>query len=149
MRTGMLTPWAIVEEVAITPDDLGPDGRPNEGALLRWLSSGWSAYLNRCTALHDEVRDGRIRLSIGALRLSHCRQVGPATGALIATGLTEMRPSSLDMALRIRTLGSGDDPIADGRFSVEFRDGYNVRLGIPPEIRRALLAVEAAASHYC
>ena len=150
MRGSILTRWPIVHEVRVGPDDLGPDGIPNQGTLGRWRAAAWDAYLYRCPIVRRATRDGRSRLVVTPLRLGLCRTMEPGVRALVATAMTELRTSSFEMAFRLRALGSDDGPVADGRYSVallEVATGHP--LALADQVRRELLAVEADASEYC
>jgi acyl-CoA thioesterase FadM len=150
MRGSILTRWPVVHEVRVGPDDLGPDGSPNQVALGRWQAAVWDAYLDRCPTVRQATRDDRSRLVVKPLRLGPCRPMEPGVRALVATAMTELRTSSFEMAFRIRALGSDGGPVADGRYSVTLVEvATGNPLVLPDQIRRELLAVEADASDYC
>jgi acyl-CoA thioesterase FadM len=150
VSTVVLTRWPVSAEILVLADDVDEHDHPTEDALGRWFGKAWAAYLHRCQTLTDVLSDGRTRLSLGSLRSGSRRGVRPGDTILVAIGVTELRPSALDVAFRVRILGSDAAPILDGHRSVGLIDaGTGSHLPIPDQIQDELIALAGAASEYC
>lgn len=149
MGTDILGRWGAVLETAVSPADLRPDGRPTDETLQRWFDEARRTYVERCLALSETIRDGRIDLVTSAFRNGPPAPLRPGAAVRIGVSATELRPSSFDMALRIRILGDGS-VVADGRCTIALADASTgALLPVPAQVRRDLIALEQGASDFC
>jgi acyl-CoA thioesterase FadM len=71
-------------------------------------------------------------------------------GARVGVSIVEVRPSSFDLAVRIR--GTGDDPgrPANGRCTIVVeRRASGERVPIPRQVRDEFVAIQLAARELC
>lgn len=150
MSGEILTRWAVAWETAVSADAIGADGRLSAPVLRRLFADGRRAYFERCPSLREELHGDRIRLQEEALRVDPTEPLGSVRSVLVAVSVTELRPTSFDMALRVRSLGDDGSLVANGRCTLVFMDataGTPVRM--TEAVRRDIIAVEAGASSYC
>ena len=147
---GFLTRWAVVVETEASPSDIGADGCPRQEAVQRWFAAARTAYLDRCLSLSEEIRNGRVRVRIAALRVVLTGRIEQRQTILVAVSVTELRDTSFDMALRIRSLGDRGSIVANGSCTLvlaEPRRGTVMTL--PADVCRDVLALQSNASDYC
>ncbi len=150
MSADILTRWALVRETAVSAGDIGPRGRLSDDAVLRWFADGRSAYFDRCANLRKELRSGRIRIQTAAVRVGPPPAFQQDSSALVAVSVIELRPTSFDMALRVRGLDADDSAVVDGRCTVMLADAATgASLEIPEVVRREVIALEQGATDYC
>jgi acyl-CoA thioesterase FadM len=150
VSAGILTRWAVVREGTVHASEVRRDGRPTDEAVRRWFADAREFYLDRCRKLGEESRAGRVRLSETAVDVPPGPPLIAGETLLVAVSVTELRPSSFDMAFRVRGLSAGGSVVATGRCTVELvdEDGHRPAL-ISPSVRQDILAMEAAATDYC
>ena len=148
--TEILTRWAVARETDVAPEDLGQDGWPIRGALERWFGEARRDYLDRCAALSGHLRGEGVRLEESIERLDAMGSLSAGALVLVAVSVTELRPRSFDMALRIRGLGDDGSVAGIGSCRLALLDtASGSRITLPEAVRREILALESAAQHYC
>ncbi len=118
------------------------------------------AYLERCPVLGGFLRSESavVRVAEGPVAATSNRERSMAR-ALLAVSVVEVRPSSFDMAVRIRPVdpdpggqaagGPAGDPV-DGRWTLVLeRIATGERLPVPREVRDELIAIQLAARDCC
>jgi acyl-CoA thioesterase FadM len=146
----VLTRWPIALEIPVAAEDLRPAGCPSRDALTRWFGLAAEAYTQRCPSLRDRLSDRGTALSVGALRVRSLRAVHVAETLRIAIATTELRPTSIEVALRVRVLGRDAGPVANCRCSLRFvSEGDGTPVVVPDVVRSELIRLEATASEYC
>ncbi|MGZ6557485.1 MAG: hypothetical protein ACXVEY_11655 [Actinomycetota bacterium] len=146
----VLTRWAIAWETRLSPRDIASDARLTHGTLVRLAAYARRKYLQDCPSLQREIREGLLRLRTTGVRGagSHGNFVaGEVVG--VAASITELRPSSFELALRISGLSRGDPPVANVRCSVSLTDPTTGTARIISDaIRQEIIAREREASLY-
>jgi acyl-CoA thioesterase FadM len=147
---GFLARWAVVVETEASPSDIDPDGCPRQEAVHRWFAEARAAYLDRCLHLSEEVRRGRVRVRVDALRMVPTGGIEPSQTILVAVTVTELRDTSFDMALRVRSLGDRGSVVANGSCTLVLEGPKRgAALTLPDAVCRDLLTLESGASDYC
>jgi hypothetical protein len=111
-----------------------------------------TAYLDRCAVLGAFLRDQGAEVRVEAVGPGTARSADPfpADGALVGVSVVEVRPSSFDMAVRIRPAGEGDaTPVNLRRTMVVERTITGERLEIPREVRAEFIGLQLAARDLC
>ena len=149
MASQMLSRWAVLCEIPLRADDIDAEGRPEEAAIARWLDAARDRYVRRCDALSAAVCSD----SVGLLSTRrNARVIGTISGEeiLVAVSVTEVRPTSFDMAFRLRSCGKDGRVVLDTKMTCVLTAGASRdALPISPEIRAGLIAVEKEACAYC
>lgn len=113
------------------------------------------AYLDRCAVLGaflgEEAAEVRVVADPpGAAAPPAVLGAIGADAALVGVSVVEVRPSSFDMAVRIRPAGDGEPaPVDLRRTMVVQRAATGERLEIPREVRDEFIAIQLAASDLC
>ena len=148
--TGFLARWAVVVETEASPSDIGADGRPLQETVLRWFEEARQVYLEGCPALREEIRCHHVRLLVDDVRIVPTGPIEPRQTILIAVTVTELRRSSFDMALRLRSLGDTGMIVAGGSCVLVIVDPKcHTPLTLSDGVRHDVLALESEASDYC
>jgi acyl-CoA thioesterase FadM len=116
-----------------------------------------TAYLGRCAVLAAFLRDQEAEVRVEVARPgtafpadTFSADAFPADGALVGVSVVEVRPSSFDMAVRIRPAGAGDvAPVNLRRTMVVERTTTGERLEIPREVRAEFIALQLSAGDLC
>jgi hypothetical protein len=126
-----------------------------------------TAYLDRCAVLAAFLRDQEAEVRVEVARPATATSDDsfpagsfpagsfpadrfPADGALVGVSVVEVRPSSFDMAVRIRPAGAGDAaPVNLRRTMVVERTTTGERLEIPREVRAEFIALQLSARDLC
>jgi acyl-CoA thioesterase FadM len=145
----VVTRWPVVREESVRPEDLDPSGRLTRATLERWVDDALAEYLGRCPRLRAELDGGARRLRRSEAAFDRPQSSTAGSGVLLALGVCEIRPSSIDVAVRIRALASDDPSVANGRVVLVLVDGTGTTVSLPAFIEPEIIAVEAAASRYC
>lgn len=143
MATDPLTAWGVVLELDAIDDEGGP------GSGSRWFEQGRAALFARCPHLAAFLRAENAALRVTAEQVAAHAAPG-SRGARVGVSIVEVRPSSFDMAVRIR--GTGDDPgrPANGRCTIVVeRRATGERVPIPRQVRDEFVAIQLAARELC
>ncbi|MHB8892381.1 MAG: hypothetical protein ACYC65_10105 [Candidatus Limnocylindrales bacterium] len=115
-----------------------------------------AAYLDRCAVLAAFLGEEAAEVRVAGGQPWSPAATGDlaADGALVGVSVVEVRPSSFDMAVRIRPTGDGDgdgdaEPVNLRRTLVVERTATGERLGIPREVRNEFIALQLAARDFC
>jgi acyl-CoA thioesterase FadM len=147
---GFLARWAVVVEMEASSNDIDAAGRPRHETVERWFEGARRSYLDRCLALREEVRSGRADVRVDDLRIACTGPIESGQPVLVAVTVTELRPTSFDMALRVRGLGGPGTIVASGRCTFVLAEpGSDAALTLPDGVRHEVLALESDASDYC
>ena len=113
------------------------------------------AYLDRCAVLGAFLGDAAAEIQVaadppGTAAAPVVLEAIDADAALVGVSVVELRPSSFDMAVRIRPAGDGEPaPVDLRRTLVVARTATGERLAIPREVRDELIAIQLAARDIC
>ena len=119
------------------------------------LALARGAYLGRCAVLGaflgEEAAEVRVVADPpGTATPAAVLEAIEADAALVGVSVIEVRPSSFDLAVRIRPTGDGEPATVDLRRTlVVERTASGERLGIPREVRDEFIAIQLAASDLC
>jgi len=146
--SGIVTRWPVLQEHPVTSEDLDDTGRTRDEAVERWMSVARLAYIDRCPALRA-VRERR-ELDLRFRATSTPRAVlGRPTDVVVTAHVTEIMPSSLVMAVRIRPIGGSDNRTLDATWVVAVVDRASGQVRtIGEEMRGDLIALERSAEYY-
>ena len=143
MATDLLTTWGVVLDL----DGFG-DGE-DLGSTGRWFAQARDALLARCPHLAAFLRAEDAALRVTAEQVGPAAATGPG-GVRVGVSVIEVRPSSFDMAVRIRPAGEDADPPVNGRCTmVVERRATRERVPIPLEVRDEFIAIQLAARELC
>jgi hypothetical protein len=90
---------------------------------------------------------GEIRLLYRLGRRSH-RRVHPGS-VLVALSVPEIRPSTFDVALRVRRLGEVSASTVDAIYVTRVADRHGALQPVPRWLRDELIEVEHTAAEFC
>jgi hypothetical protein len=115
------------------------------------------AYLDRCPVLRAFLDAEAAEVRVVSKPPGSPGDAGPsfagtpdATETLVGVSVVEVRPSSFDMAVRIRRTGEGEhEPVNMRRTLVLERTATGERLPVPREVRAELIAIQLAARDTC
>ena len=142
MATDLLTTWGVVLELDTVGDE------ESLGSTGRWFAQGRDALLARCPHLAAFLRAEHAALRVTAERVG---PAAPGPGRVrVGVSVVEVRPSSFDMAARIRPTGEDARPPVNGRCTmVVERRATRERVQIPREVRDEFIAIQLAARELC
>jgi acyl-CoA thioesterase FadM len=146
--TGIVSRWVVLQEHAVTSDDLDTDGHVRDDLVERWVDAACAAYLGRCRTLHEaQDRDGlELRSRISALPPG--ARLGRPTGVAVSAGAREFRRRSFTIAVRIRTAGGEPDVAVNAACVVSLEDpATSEARALGDEVRDDLIALEHRAKH--
>jgi acyl-CoA thioesterase FadM len=132
--------------VVLELDERVDDERLDPASLF---ARGRSLYLERCSGLAAflEAEDAALLVTaaeVGPIVAAH------AGGLMVGVSVVEVRPSSFDMAVRIRPTGDDAGSPANGRCTMAIqRRATGERIAIPREIRDEFIAIQLAARDMC
>lgn len=139
----MLTTWGVLLDL-----DLIAGEEPDETAR-RAFAAGRDAYLVRCPILAEVVRREAATLRVTAERVEPVAALPGSEGLHVAVSVVEIRPTSFEMAVRIRVAAEADPGPANGRCTIAIeRDATGERVPIPNEVRDEFIAIQLAARDY-
>jgi hypothetical protein len=128
--------------------DIAPGEEP-DATSRRAFAAGRDAYLARCPVLAGVVRREAATLRVIAERVDPVPAAPGSEGLQVAVSVVEIRPTSFEMAVRIRVVTEADAGPADGRCTIAIeRDATGERLPIPNEVRDEFIAIQLAARDY-
>jgi hypothetical protein len=113
-----------------------------------------AAYLDRCAVLAAFLRDegAEVRVAAEPTGIATPGEIHEPDGALVGVSVVEVRPSSFDMAIRVRPAGDGDGdvvPVYLRRTLVVERRATGERLPIPRDVRDEFIALQLAGRDQC
>lgn len=141
MGDDVLTTWGVVVEVE--SDDWVD--------AARIFAAAREAYLARCHRLAAFLADAGEALRVVGERVDEIAPGVATAGPLLAgASVIEVRPSSFDMAVRIRATGDDAGRPANGRCTLSIvRTATGETLPVPREVRDELVAIQLAARELC
>jgi acyl-CoA thioesterase FadM len=147
MTREVLTTWGVVLDVE---DEDEGEPAVDEAALHRraaaWFETGRRAYFDRCPRLHAVLDEEDAVLAISGERIDPLLPTPRGGGVRIAVSVTEVRPSSFDMALRIRRSTSAETSPANGRCTVTIeRRATGEPILVPRDVRDEMIAIQRGA----
>jgi acyl-CoA thioesterase FadM len=143
MPSDLLSTWGVVLERPA--GRAGPAGDP-----AAWFADGRSAYFERCPVPSDCLEREGCTLQVTVERLGPMPGGLEAAAAMIGVSVVEVRPSSFEMAVRIRALGTDDMRPVNGRCTVTIvRRRTGERIRIPSQVREEFVATQLAARDFC
>ncbi len=151
MSTGVLTTWGVVLEIG---SSVGGDGAIDEASLRRqaadWFEAGRRAYFDRCPRLLACLEAQDAVLTVSREWIEPLRSVPTGGPARIAVSVTEVRPSSFDVALRIRRRDDAAEAPVNGRCTVAIeRRATGQLIPVPGDVRDELIAIQLGARALC
>ncbi len=145
MCAEVLTTWGVVLEI----DGDGGRASPIERASA-WFETAREEYFERCPRLAALLRAESAVLMVSAEQVEALPGGDGRSPIRLAASVTEVRPSSFDMALRIRPTTDDDVAPANGRCTVTIVRAATAKpIPIPPEVRDEFIAIQLAARDYC
>ena len=150
MSGDVLTRWGLVFAVEAEPAGDVRSLLTIESVFAR----ARAAYLDRCAVLAAFLGEEAAEVRVAGGQPWSPAATGDlaADGALVGVSVVEVRPSSFDMAVRIRPTGGDDgdaEPVNLRRTLVVERTATGERLGIPREVRNEFIALQLAARDLC
>jgi acyl-CoA thioesterase FadM len=142
----VLTTWGVVLNLAPEATPAGGDDR----ATVRWFALAREAYFARCPRLGALLDAEPALLRVTAEHVDSIGEGQGAGGVRVGVSVVEVRPTSFDMAVRIRVAGSHAAGAVNGRCTLALeRRATGERLRIPPGIRDEFVAIQLAARDLC
>jgi len=143
----IVTTWGVVLDLAEDTAHPSPDAMSLPRQAASWFEAARRSYVDRCPRLASLLREQGARLAVSAEQISDLG-AGPYRGGVtVAISVTEIRASSFDMALRIRSARDDGARPASGRCTVALvRDADGAVIPIPREIRDEFIALQLGAS---
>jgi acyl-CoA thioesterase FadM len=147
--TGIVSRWVVLQEHAVTADDVDANGDVLDEVVERWVDEACAAYLDHCRTLRDmERQDGlALRSRLSALPPGAC--LGQPTTVAVSAGAREVRSRSFTIAVRLRAAGCESDIAVNAACVVSLEDpatGEARELG--EDVRDEQIALEHAAAHF-
>jgi acyl-CoA thioesterase FadM len=139
----VLTAWGVVLEVdASDAVELAEPGAP--------FARGRDAYFERCPTLGAFLLAEVAELEIIAEWVEPVGEASAAAGVRIGVSAVEVRPSSFDMAVRIRPAGEHAGQPANGRCTVVIKRLANGEpIPIPRAVHDELVGIQLNARELC
>jgi hypothetical protein len=143
--TGFVSRWVVAQRHDIASADLDDAGVVRREVLERWVAEACAAYLDECTALCDAASAPGLTIRLTVAALPETALPGEPTSVVASAGANEFRPTSVTVAVRVRSGGGSDDRVVNLRAEVALvtEDGDEAELG--DDIRDELIALEHAA----
>ena len=134
--------WVVGERRAVEHGDVDDAGSVRRAALERWVTDACAAYVARCTTLTREGSTASARITA----LPDAAVTGAPARVTVSAGATELLPTAVVVAVRLRFTGGRDDQVVNARCEVALvaPDGSAEPLG--DDVRYELIALEHAAS---
>jgi acyl-CoA thioesterase FadM len=144
MSAEVLTTWGVVLELEGKIAELQPD------STSRWFAESRDAFFKLCPRLAAFLQAEKTELQLTDEHVEPLDNTSGTGGLKIGASVIEVRPSSFEMAVRIRPLGDHPAPPANGRSTLVFRRrSTGERLPIPGEVRDEFVAIQLAARQIC
>jgi acyl-CoA thioesterase FadM len=140
MSGDVLTTWGVVLDV----------GWPGVGeeldAASRCFDAGRAAYFERCPGLAEYLRAEAAALRVTTEQVGPISAPEPEAQLRVGVSVIEVRPTSFEMAVRIRSAGETPVGPVNGRCSVVIeRLATGERIAIPREVRAEFIAIQLEA----
>jgi len=149
MSSSFVSRWVVARKFEPGPADLDARGVLRDDVVQYWIDEVRDAYLEQCVVLRATVDQSgletRYRLSMPPVAAFGC----PDT-VVVSAGVTEVHPMSFTMALRLRSIGQGEDDVAvNVSCVVSLEDpATGAASEIHDAIRDEMISLEHAARHY-
>ena len=150
MSSSVVSRWVVARKFEPGPADLDARGVLRDDVLQHWIDEVRDAYLEQCVVLRATVDQS-------GLETRHRSSMPPAGAAfgspdtvVVSAGVTEVHPESFTMALRLRSIGQGEDDVAvNVSCVVSLEDpATGAASEIDDAIRDEMISLEHAARHY-
>jgi hypothetical protein len=115
MVADVLTTWGVVLELEGKAAEVDPD------STSRWLAESRDAYFMLCPRLAAFLQDEKAELQLTDEYVDPLDDTSSTGGLKIGASVIEVRPSSFEMAIRVRRLGDDPAPPANGRCTLVVR----------------------------
>jgi acyl-CoA thioesterase FadM len=146
--SGMVRKWPVLQEHPVTAADLAPDGVVGEQGVARWVEAARSEYVQRCEVV-QRLLGGGARLRARITRQPPGASLGRPEAVVVSAGVTEIRPDSFSVAVRLRPVGGEHEVAVNAACLIQLEDpATGDPLPITDDIRDELIALEHAAAHY-
>jgi acyl-CoA thioesterase FadM len=146
--SGILSRWSVLREHTVATRDVDPAGAVHDAVVAGWIDDAVDAYLEQCRALASTVARAGLTLDRSYRPPDFDALTGrPATVVLTASA-TEYSPTSVTIALRIRSSGGDDDRALNVRCEVRALDATGAPYEFADDVRDELIALEHAARHF-
>lgn len=127
----------------VSPDQIGAGGRLGNATIVGWLDQGCSEYLGKLPP------DLRTRLAVTTRHMYQRELLSGPCAVSVAVGVTELRPRTFDMQVRVRENGTGSI-VASGGCTIAILDAATgEQVDLPPILREGLIQLEREAAFYC
>jgi acyl-CoA thioesterase FadM len=144
-----MTKWLVLQEHTVGPADREPDGTLRADTVRAWVESARSEYLDQCPLLQTRSREPGLELRVRESSPPAVVALGTPTGVVTTASVTEVRPASFTIAVRLRPGGGDRETPVNVRATVWLEHtatGEAQELG--DDIRDELIALEHSARHY-
>lgn len=149
VRSDIITRWPVLQEHPVTADDLDVNGDVSDAAVERWTTAARSAYLRRCSVLRKVQERSGLELQSRAINVPSGTALGRPTTVMVTASVTEVRPRSLVISVRIRPIGGDSHDTVDAAWVIRLVDQASGQVhDINDDIRDYLIALERSAEHY-
>jgi hypothetical protein len=139
---GFVSRWPVRQVHDVAASDLDTGGAVGEEALERWVEAAWSERVALCPAL----RRSGLRLCRRALDRPPAAGLGRPARVVVTAGVTEVRPASFTLAVRLRPVRGEAGRVVDTRWLAWLEDpatGTAADLG--DGVRDELIGAEQSA----
>lgn len=146
MSSGFAARWPVKQVYPVTAADLDAGGVVRDEAVERWAASTCAVYLDRCTVLQVRREREGLHLRQRTDKLPPGELLGRPESVVVTASVTEVRPSSFTVAMRLCPRGGDQDNAVHASCLVRLEDattGLVSHLG--DEIRDELIAIERSA----
>lgn len=145
----MLTTWGVV--VDIDPADEGNVPGDPIAVARDAFARGRAAYFGRCSVLVGHLEAAGARLDVTDEVVDPIDPAVAMDGLRVAVSVIEVRPSSFEMAVRVRSASLPDEiaPPASGRCTVAITQlATGSRVPVPTAVRDEFIALQLAARDF-
>jgi acyl-CoA thioesterase FadM len=149
VRSNILTRWPVLQEHPVTAKDLDVHGSICDAAVARWAVAARSEYLGRCSALRKVQERSGLELQSRAINVPLGTALGRPTTVIVTASVTEVRPRSFVISVRIRPTGGNSRDTIDAASVIRLVDPASGQVHhIGEDVRDDLVALERSAEHY-
>jgi acyl-CoA thioesterase FadM len=149
MSSSFVSRWVVAHTFHAADEDLDANGNVRDDVVERWITKVRDDYLAQCLVLRDTAARSGLALRCAG-ELPAGRQFGRPSMLVVSAGVTEVHPASFTLALRLRSVGQGEDDLAvNANCVVTLVDPATGEAApIDDTIRDEMIALEHAARHY-
>jgi hypothetical protein len=140
MSAEVLTTWGVVLELEGKIAELQPD------STSRWFAESRDAFFKLCPRLAAFLQAEKTELQLTDEHVEPLDNTSGTGGLKIGASVIEVRPSSFEMAVRIRPLSDHPAPPANGRSTSSF-GGAQPANGSPFRVRSATSSSRSSWPH--